>query len=95
MSTPTTPSELQKEEKLEHCLEGALRKTSYGLAFSVLPALLLTSSRSLRFGILGLGTGIGIGMSYTECRFSFEKNVYLQRRHVAKAIVDPSKPEQS
>jgi hypothetical protein len=38
------PSELQKEEKLEHCLENGLRKTTIGLLASTLPALILSRS---------------------------------------------------
>ncbi|KAL9654411.1 hypothetical protein ABK040_010438 [Willaertia magna] len=74
MSIEKTPSELVKDEKLEHCLENILQKTTIGFLVSVIPAVAFlgrrvpVASRLSRFG-LGTGTGVGTGIGCTAIGF--------------------------
>jgi hypothetical protein len=40
----------------------------------------------VRVGVLALGTGIGFGMGYTECRLLYEKNISFQKKYIATVI---------
>ncbi len=122
---------MQKDEKIEHCVELTLRKTTIGLLSSIIPAVLirmsfltdstlkfdrmtcdnvclclypgplvLTSSLPFffwssctgnnygRVAALALGTGIGFGMGYTECRLLYEKNISFQKKYIATIQVN-------
>jgi uncharacterized membrane protein len=81
------PSELQKDEKFEHCVETTLRKTTIGLLTSVIPALLVRGNMT-RVAVLAFGAGIGFGMGYTECRLLYEKNISFQKKYIATIQVN-------
>ncbi|KAG2386642.1 hypothetical protein C9374_002386 [Naegleria lovaniensis] len=84
-SQDKVPSELLKDEKLEHCLENILQKTTIGFVASVIPAFVLLRGR--RSAALGFGAGIGFGMGWTECRLLMEKNIHFNKKFIAQVEV--------
>lgn len=72
---------LSNEEKWDHSVENALRKTSIGLAAGTIPALLFARSPATRVSTLLFCAGIGAGIAYGEARYLFDRDVTFDRRH--------------
>ncbi|CBH17122.1 protein of unknown function (DUF543), putative [Trypanosoma equiperdum] len=91
VSQPKTP--VSNEEKWDHSLENFFRKTTLGLAYSILPAFLLARSAAARGAILMFATGIGSGIAYGEARYLFDHDVVFDRRHLVH--IELLKPKES
>eukprot|EP00658_Telonema_sp_P-2_P055254 TRINITY_DN43930_c0_g1_i1.p2 TRINITY_DN43930_c0_g1~~TRINITY_DN43930_c0_g1_i1.p2 ORF type:complete len:117 (+),score=35.13 TRINITY_DN43930_c0_g1_i1:125-475(+) len=72
----------QANEKWDHSVENALRKTSLGLVAGLLPSLLLTRTLAARMSMTLFTTGFGAGIGYAEAAYLYDHNVTFDRRHL-------------
>lgn len=68
-------------EKWDHSVECALRKTSLGVAAGLVPALVFARSAAARAAVVMFCAGIGAGVSYAEARYLFDRDVTFDQRH--------------
>ena len=81
MSTSKSPSAaMTVDEKWDHSVENAIRKTSVGFVAGIVPSLVLARSLVARSGIVMLAAGIGAGMAYGEAKYLFDHNITFDRR---------------
>lgn len=80
-NTTFTPS-VSANEKWDHSVENALRKTSLGLVAGLLPSLLLTRTLAARLSMTLFTTGFGAGIGYAEAAYLYDHNVTFDRRHL-------------
>jgi hypothetical protein len=80
---------VSNEEKWDHSVENALRKTSIGFAAGTVPALVFARTAAARAAMLCLCTGIGAGIAYGEARYLFDKDVTFDRRHLVYVELFP------
>lgn len=76
-----TPKHLSSDEKWDHSVENAIRKTSVGFVAGLLPSLILARSTVARCGIVFFTTGLAAGVAYGEARYLFDHNIAFDRRH--------------
>eukprot|EP01080_Neovahlkampfia_damariscottae_P003798 gene3798-6959_t len=81
-------NQLFEGEKIEHCLENAIRKTSLGAIFSIPIAFVFARRLGPRIGLVCFGAGFGGGMSYSECRFLYDKNYKYDTKIVAEVELE-------
>ncbi|CDF33045.1 unnamed protein product [Chondrus crispus] len=67
-----TTSELKVAEKWDTALEKGIKRTAYGAIAGGVVAALLFRGVGIRSAILGLGSGIGVGITYAEAKRDFE-----------------------
>lgn len=65
-------SELKVAEKWDSALEKGIKRTAYGAIAGGVVAALLFRGAGIRSMIIGLGSGIGIGMTYSDAKRDFE-----------------------
>jgi hypothetical protein len=65
-------SENNNSKKWDACIENSLVKTGYGLVGAGIASFLLFRSPLSRTGVTMFGAGVGAGISWMECRLSFE-----------------------
>jgi inner membrane organizing system protein 1 len=82
---------LSSEEKWDHSVENALRKTSIGFALGLVPALVLARSAGGRIANLMFCSGVGAGIAYAEARYLFDRDVTFDRRHFVSIEMFPKK----
>lgn len=73
--------QLSADEKWDHSVENAIRKTSIGFVAGLLPSLILARSTVARCGIVFFTTGLAAGVAYGESRYLFDHNIAFDRRH--------------
>jgi inner membrane organizing system protein 1 len=73
---------ISANEKWDHSVENALRKTSLGLVAGLLPSLLLTRTLAARLSMSMFTTGFGAGIGYAEAAYLYDHNVTFDRRHL-------------
>lgn len=83
---------LSAEEKWDHSVENALRKTSIGFAAGAVQSLLFARGAAARAGIVMLWSGIGAGVAYAEARYLFDRDTTFDRRHFVSVELFP-KPD--
>lgn len=66
-------SELKIADKWDHALEKGIKRTAYGVLAGGLIAALLFRGAGVRSAIVGVGGGIGIGITYAEAKRDFEQ----------------------
>mmetsp|Transcript_4937 Transcript_4937/g.5713 ORF Transcript_4937/g.5713 Transcript_4937/m.5713 type:complete len:115 (-) Transcript_4937:81-425(-) len=63
------PSELVFNEKFERCAENMLVTGGAGLLAGTIASLVFFRRGAMRGFAIGVGTGVGIGSSYTTCQY--------------------------
>lgn len=66
-------SELKVAEKWDTALEKGIKRTAYGAIAGGIVAALLFRGAGVRSAIVGLGSGVGIGITYSEAKRDFEQ----------------------
>lgn len=92
-STQGQSASMSVDEKWDHSVENAIRKTSVGFVAGIVPSLVLARSLVARAGIVMLGAGIGAGMAYGEAKYLFDHNITFDRRHLVSVELFP-KPDE-
>mmetsp|Transcript_75332 Transcript_75332/g.87538 ORF Transcript_75332/g.87538 Transcript_75332/m.87538 type:complete len:90 (+) Transcript_75332:137-406(+) len=82
---------VSNDEKWDHSVENAVRKTSIGFVAGLLPSVILARSMAARCGIVFLAAGIGAGVAYGEARYLFDHNVTFDKRHLVNVEWFPKK----
>jgi MICOS complex subunit MIC10 len=82
LRTAQVSKQLSSDEKWDHSIENALRKTSIGFVAGLLPSLIVARSSVARCGIVFFTTGLAAGVAYGEARYLFDHNIAFDRRHV-------------
>ncbi|KAL1523600.1 hypothetical protein AB1Y20_018536 [Prymnesium parvum] len=75
MAAPSTTSgrpELKVAETWDMCIENTIRKLAYGALTGGLAAMILFRTPAARSACFGIGAGIGVGMGYTDCKYTFD-----------------------
>jgi inner membrane organizing system protein 1 len=84
---------LTSEEKWDHSVENALRKTSIGFAVGLVPSLILARTTAARAATLLFCAGLGAGVAYGEARYLFDHDVTFDRRHFVSVELFQKKAE--